>query len=520
MIPVVTVSRMRSIDEAAIGNDPAAGYTYMLKAGAGLFEAARTLVPDVNGDEIAVVCGRGNNGGDGYVAARLLREAGYRVRCFSLCQAEELKGEARRAFDEYSGCKGTILVLDDAACAAEFFSLPQSQCRLIIDAMLGTGARGNPRGIYAAAIDAINGSGIPVLAADTPSGLDSDTGLPGTSCIRAVMTVAMGFPKIGQYFYPGRDHTGRLVIQDLGYPEKLLETKMTGDIFSPTSEDLRELLPRRKPAGSKFDHGLALLVCGSRGMTGSAILVARAAQRSGCGMTHLAAPESVVSTLSRRLIETVIHSIPETPTAGTPSSAALEKLIGITGTMQAVCIGPGISHECDTARLVRGFVSKCKLPVVLDADGINAYKGCADELKSHTGELVITPHRGEWQRLFGELPPEPAAMIDKLKEKAVDFDMTVLLKGNPTIVAGADRRVYILPFGNSALAKAGSGDVLSGIIVSLLAQGASPVHAAVLGAAIHGEAGTLAGKKLGEYSVIASDVVKAIPMVIKEFLKS
>lgn len=510
MIPVLTVSRMRSIDDAAIGNDQAMGYSFMLKAGTGLFEAARTFVPDVKDGEIVVVCGKGNNGGDGYVAARLLLEAGYRVRCFSLCKTEELKGEARRAFDEYIGCKGTFLVLDDAA---GFTNLPQSQCGLIIDAMLGTGAQGNPRGIYAAAIDAINESGIPVLAADTPSGLDSDTGIPGTPCIKAAMTVAMGYPKIGQYFYPGRDYTGKLVIQDLGYPDRLLETK--SGLFSPTPADLRGLLPRRKPAGSKFDHGLALLICGSRGMTGSATLVARAALRSGCGMTHLAAPESVVSTLSRRLIETVIHPIPETP-AGTPSLAALEKLISIAGTMQAVCMGPGISHENETCGLVRGLVSGCKQPVVLDADGLNAYKGRADELKSHTGELIITPHRGEWQRLFGELPPKPVAMIDRLKEKAMGFGMTVLLKGNPTIVADQGGNAYILPFGNSALAKAGSGDVLSGIIVSLLAQGASAVHAAVLGAAIHGEAGTLAGRKLGEYSVIASDVVKAIPRVIKK----
>jgi hydroxyethylthiazole kinase-like uncharacterized protein yjeF len=509
MVPVVTVAQMRAIDEAAIGGDRKKGYGSMLKAGAGIFRAAQDFMSDVKGGAVAVVCGRGNNGGDGYVAARLLLEAGYRVQCFSLCRTEDLAGEAKLAFNAYAGRKGKTLVLHDAAV---FSRLPG--CGRVIDAMLGTGAQGDPRGIYASAIAAIHKSGIPVIAADTPSGLDCDTGVPGRPCIKAALTVAMGFPKIGQFFYPGRGHVGKLVIQDLGYPENLLKGN---DIFYPSRADLRELLPRRRPAGSKFDHGLALLVCGSRGMTGSAVLAARAALRTGCGMTHLAAPGSVVPALSRRLIETVIHPLPETP-AGTPALTAFEKLRNIAGSMRAVCIGPGISHEKETSALVRKFVSKCALPLVLDADGINAYKGRADELKAHRGELVMTPHRGEWERLSGGLPPEPAAVIDKLKETATRLGVTVLLKGNPTIVADRGGKAYVLPFGNSALAKAGSGDVLSGIIVSLLAQGAAPAHAAVLGAAIHGEAGTLASKKLTEYSVVAGDVVKAIPEAIRELL--
>ncbi len=510
MIPVVTVSQMRSIDEAAIGKDPITGYSYMLKAGTGIAGAARAMLADSAAGEIAVVCGRGNNGGDGYVTARLLVEAGYRVMCFSLCPADELKGEALLAFNEYIERKGNFLVLDDAGGLA---NLPQY--KLIIDAMLGTGAKGDPRGLYAAAIRAINESRVPVIAADTPSGLDNDTGLPGSPCVKAAVTVTMGFPKIGLYFYPGRGHAGKLVIQDLGYPDGLLEAKNAGGIFFPTLADLRTLLPPRKPSGSKFDHGSALLVCGSRGMTGSATLVARSALRTGCGMAHLAAPESSVPALAGKLIETVIHPVPET-SAGTLSRGAFQKIMELAGSMQAMCIGPGVSHESDTSSLVRELVSTCTLPVVLDADGINAYKGGEKELGLHKGGMIITPHTGEWQRLFGELPPEPAEMIGRLKEKAVEFNMTVLLKGNPTIVAAPDGNAYILPFGNSALAKAGSGDVLSGIIVSLLAQGASAVHAAVLGAYIHGEAGTLASVRLGEYSVLASDVVNAIHLAIRK----
>lgn len=509
MIPVVTVAQMRLIDEVATGKDLTTGYSYMLKAGTGLYEAARAMLPESTAGEIAVVCGKGNNGGDGYVAARLLLEAGYRVMCFSLCGPDELKGEARRAFNEYTGQKGNVLIIDDAGDLSNL-----AQCRLIIDAVLGTGARGAPHGLFAMAIKAINEARVPVIAADTPSGLDSDTGTPGVPCVKAAVTVTMGFPKIGQYFYPGRDHVGKLAVKDLGYSDESLSAGMP-EIFVPGRDDFRQMLPPRKQAGDKFAHGQALLVCGSRGMTGSATLVARAALRTGCGMAHLAAPASVVNILSSKLTETVIHAIPET-LLGTPAAAALEEVLALGSHMQALALGPGISHESETAALVRELVTKCKLPVVLDADGINAYKGDQGKLKAHGGDLILTPHRGEWQRLFGALPANPAGIIACVKKTAADYGLTILLKGNPTLVATADGKAYIAPFGNSALAKAGCGDVLTGIIVSLLAQGALPVYAALLGAYLHGEAGSMASAKLSEYSVVASDVVNAVPPVIRK----
>jgi len=506
MIPVVTVSQMRVLDEGAIGRDLTKGYSYMLRAGTGVFDAVKKMLPDRDG-EIAVVCGKGNNGGDGYVAARLLLEAGYRVMCFALGPAEELRGEARLAFDEYAGRKGNYLVLDDAGDLAGL-----SCCRIIVDAMLGTGAKNDPHGLCALAIEAVNESRVPVIAVDTPSGLDTDTGIPGTPCIAATVTVTMGFPKIGHYFYPGRGLTGKLVVQELGYPDELIESGKLS-LFYPTREDLAALLPRRKPAGSKFDHGLALLCAGSRSMAGSATLAATAAMRSGCGMTHLAAPESFIPTLAGKLTETVLHPIPETP-AGTAALAAIDILKEKAAGMQALCIGPGLSHEEETSALVREVIANVTIPTVLDADGLNAYKGRAGELASHGGDLIITPHAGEWQRLFGELPAEPAGRIVRLKEKAAELRLVVLLKGSPTVVAAPDGNAWILPFGNSCLAKAGSGDVLSGIIVSLCAQGAPVASAAILGAWLLGETGVIASEKLGEYSVVAGDIVQMLHYAI------
>ncbi|MBN2038201.1 MAG: NAD(P)H-hydrate dehydratase [Chitinispirillaceae bacterium] len=512
MIPVVTTAQMRAIDEAAIGRDLNTGYSYMLKAGMGLFLTIKDMLPGTGCGEIAVVCGKGNNGGDGYVVARLLHEAGYRVMCYSLCDTALLAGEAKRAFDEYIMGKGNILVLDDAGDLTAL-----SRYALIVDAMLGTGARNDPHGLCALAIGAINGSGVRVVAVDTPSGLDCDTGRPGTPCVKASVTVTMGFPKIGLYFYPGREYAGRVVVHELGYPDEIVQAKRLA-ISVPVAGKLREFLPPRKPAGSKFDHGLALLVCGSRGMAGAATLVSKAAMRTGCGMTHCAAPASLVHVLSQKLTETVLHPVPET-SDGTPSRQAGKEIMELASSMQAVCVGPGISHHEETSALVRDLVAKLSEPLLLDADGINAFKGHVEELSRHTCDLVITPHRGEWQRLFGELSEQPIEVITRLKEVAARYRMTVLLKGNPTIVADHEQEACILPFGNSGLAKAGSGDVLSGIIVSLMAQGAPVRSSAILGAYLHSEAGSFVARTIGEYSVIPSDVVNAIYRGIQTLLQ-
>jgi NAD(P)H-hydrate epimerase len=503
MVPVVTTAAMRAIDQEAIRGDVAVGYRYMHMAGTGLCESADRLLSRRCSGSIAIVCGKGNNGGDGFVAGRLLHEKGYTVTCFALCAAAELSGEALLAYKDYRRAHGTVVHIGDVSDCKGFAGFD-----LIIDALLGTGAQGNPRGGYADVIRAINASGKTVLAVDTPSGLDNDTGLPGDPTVKATCTMTLGFPKIGQLFYPGRIAIGDLQIKELGYPDDCV-ARFGSSLFLPVRDDVARMIPQRKPDGSKFDHGLVFMLCGSRGMTGSVILAAMAAMRSGCGMVHCAVPGSAIPVLSARLTEPVLHGIPETD-SGAPSADAIAAVIEAATGMHAVLAGPGLSHGAETADLVRSLVCKSTLPLVLDADGINAFKGRAGELKSHAGEIIITPHAGEWKRIFGPLPAEPAARIGDLKDKAREFAMTIVYKGNPTIVATARGDAYILPVGNSALATAGSGDVLAGIIVSLLAQGAAPVYAAVGGVAIHGLAGESAAGRLGEYSVIAGDIVDHI----------
>ncbi|MBD3420758.1 MAG: NAD(P)H-hydrate dehydratase [Chitinivibrionales bacterium] len=511
MIPVVTVSQMRAVDRDAIGDNIQTGFGYMRKAGDGLFEAIGALAPDPSAGDIGIVCGKGNNGGDGYVVGKLLLDAGYGVMCYAVCEGDDYHGEAKQAYEEYIDANGNFLVLKDL----DDFGDPH-QFQLIVDAVLGTGMQGNPRGIAAEVIRRINISSVPVVAVDTPSGLNNDTGTCGYPCIRAVATVTMGYPKIGTYFQPGRHEVGRLIIKDLGYPPEILR-KHFSYVYVPTLHEFRALMPPRKLAGSKIDHGLACLVCGSRGMTGSASLAAQSALRTGCGMVHLASSSSALMPLSVKLEEPVLYGLEET-VQGTIAESALENIRSIALGKDALLVGSGLSHITSTTRMVRKLVASADAPVVLDADGINAYKGAEQELKKHSSELLITPHRGEWRRLFGPLPQSPLETIEQIKKAAAEYELTILLKGNPTLVVDQRGSAFILPFGNSSLATAGTGDVLSGIVVSLIAQGSSPVDAAVLGVYLHGRAGELAGQELTQYSVVASDIIRYLPRVLASLL--
>jgi ADP-dependent NAD(P)H-hydrate dehydratase / NAD(P)H-hydrate epimerase len=509
---VLTTTKMKLVDQLAIAGNTDTGYSYMCTAGKHIYQAALAILDKIaNKDEknVAVICGKGNNGGDGYVSARLLQDVGVNVDCFSVCDTKDLSGEASLAFKDYTGLEnGIVHILTSNDELPDF-----NKYGLVIDAMLGIGANGEPRGLYADVISAVNACKASVLAVDTPSGLDCDNGKCTSICIKADCTVAAGFLKLGQFFYPGRANVGELQIADLGYPSNIVEDQSIG-IYLPDINFFNRILPPRKKNGSKIDHGLALLVCGSRGMSGAAALASMSALRSGCGMVHLAVPESLVNTLSVKVTEPVLHPLAETA-SGACSASALDKILSLSERMNALCVGSGLSRDPQSASLVRELIKKIDKPAVIDADGLNAFVGCLSEFAAHKGEIVITPHMGEWKRLFGDLPNEPLDRINKLKEITAQYNVNILLKGSPSLAVSAEGTAVILPYGNSALAKAGTGDVLSGIIVSLIAQGCNCFEAAILGAYLHGEAGWLASIDLTEYSVLASDLIRYIPKVIK-----
>ncbi len=503
MISVFSSSQVRNIDQAAIDGNVTIGYSYMLKAGNGIKNVVKEKFPDPQCGEIAVICGKGNNGGDGYVAARLLMEDGYRIMCFSLYDIDVLGGEAKIALEEFIASKGNVLVVNDPGDLAVL-----KNYIVIIDALLGIGIHGDPKSHCAAMIDEINKSGVPVLSVDIPSGLDADSGIPGKPCISAAFTITMGYPKTGMYFYPGRKFCGKLLIQELNYPEDCITWKEK--LLVPEINDLRKILPPRIPDGSKYDHGSALLLCGSRNYPGSAALSCRAAMRSGCGMVQLCIPESIHTITASKLTEPVIHPVYET-NDGSVAYSAIDQIVQLISRAQAFCIGPGLTHESQVVQLVRELVKNCPVPLLLDADGLNAFKGNTVILKERTCKLVLTPHKSEWTRLFGPLSENPTEIIESVRKVAIDYQCTVLLKGNPTLVADVSGTVYILPFGNSGLAKAGSGDVLSGCIVSLMAMGAGTTDAALLGGYLLGEAAVEKTAVMSEYAVTASDIIDELP---------
>lgn len=510
MIPVLSVKHIREIDRATIESDANRGYSLMKQAAEGIADTVLKRIPDKN-CKIAIMCGKGNNGGDGYAAGWMLKSAGYDVTCFSACRTNELFGEALCAFNEYTQKDGVTVQITDASEISHL-----SDYALIIDALLGNGLKGDVKGIYADLINSINNACVPVIAADTPSGLDNDTGLPMGACVNATATVTMGYPKYGFYFYPGRRLAGEIIIRQLDYRKDAFD-RNNDDVWLPEKGDLCRMLPARHEAGSKGDHGRALLVCGSRTMAGAATLACRSAMRSGCGMTFLAMPGSMTDVMAVKLTETVLCPVAENEN-GEIGTEAAEQILKLTKEMNSVCVGPGLGHSQQTSGCICEIYSKIDKPLVLDADGLNAFRGCEDMLRHHSSDVVITPHAGEWTRLFGELEAEPLKRMDQMKRVAQEYGFTVLLKGSPTIVADCNGKVFILPYGNSALAKAGSGDVLSGCIVSLAAQGAKLPDAAILGAYIHGEAGREASVQLTEYSVTASDVTDLIPNTIKNLL--
>jgi NAD(P)H-hydrate epimerase len=509
---ILTAAVMKRVDQLAINGNKATGYSYMRAAGRHIYQTALTMLG--KNKNAAVICGKGNNGGDGYVAAKMLQEAGINVDCFSVCDTKDLSGEAFLAFKDYIVLKnGAVFILSNNEELPDF-----SNYDLIIDAMLGIGASGEPRGLYADVIKAVNSCNASVLAVDIPSGLDCDSGKCASICIKADCTVAAGFYKLGQFFYPGRANAGKLHIADLGYPANIVENQSIG-IFLPDIDFFRRVLPARKENGSKIDHGLALLLCGSRGMSGSAALASMAALRSGCGMVHLAVPESLVNTLAVKVTEPVLHPLTETA-SGACAASALNEILSLCERMNALCVGSGLSRDSQTASLVRELIGKTDKPAVIDADGLNAFVGCLPEFAKHKGEIVITPHMGEWKRLFGDLPDEPLERINKLKDCAAQYNVNILLKGSPSLAVSPKGTAVILPYGNSSLAKAGTGDVLGGVIVSLIAQGCSCFKAAILGAYLHGEAGRLASLELTEYSVLAGDLMRYIPEAIKGVINS
>lgn len=505
---LVTPKQMKEIDRAAINKVKIPGVVLMENAGLGLFEIIQEEMEGVEELRIGIVCGKGNNGGDGFVLARHLLNNGADVAVFILGKSQEIKGDAKTNLN---------ILLNTGFKIAEIktkkdiraFKKTCPQFDLLVDAIFGTGFQGKVTGIAKDMIEVMNEAGIPMLAVDVPSGVNASDGSIKGSCIRADFTGTMCLPKRGLFLYPGRDYAGEVYVIDIGVPEKLWEHI---DLELPEVQEMWQLLPERPGDSHKGTFGRVFVLAGSKGMTGAAALTAMSALKIGAGLVRLGIPESLNSILEEKVTEVITVPLPETP-EGTIGGRALKEIVREIEKSSVLAIGPGLSTHPETKELIKKLIPKIGIPVVIDADGVNNLT--LNDIKKIKAPTVITPHPGELSRLAGlTINQIQQARVDKAFQFAKQLEVTFVLKGAPTIIADAQKG-YLNPTGNSGLASGGSGDVLTGMIAGLLAQGLTPIDAARLGVYLHGLAADVASEELTEYSLIASDVMNAIPDAIK-----
>jgi NAD(P)H-hydrate epimerase len=462
---------------------------------------------------VVVVCGKGNNGGDGLVITRLLKQRRWPVKAYLVGALSDLKGDAlansRRC--QRSGVKVTTL----SEKTWKAFDADLGKAEVIVDAIFGTGFEGEPHGLAREAIDAINLSQACVVAVDIASGVNATSG-EAQAAVRAHVTVTMGLAKRGHVLFPGRALTGRLVVGDIGIPDPVVAAAGL-HVHVAEDADVQALIPDRPADSHKWSCGHVVCICGSVGLTGAATLASVSALRAGAGLVTLAIPRSLNAIMEVKLTEVMTLPVDETP-QGSFSLGALDALRTLIGRADCVALGPGLSQNGETAELVRTLVATLDKPCVLDADGINAFAGRADCLKGLPYPLVLTPHAGEAARLFGvdkaEIIKRP---IEFASERAKDLGLVLVLKGAPTITAGPDGGVFVNPTGNQGLSTAGSGDVLTGIISGLMAQGVQPMEAAYSAAYIHGYCADILLPGEG-VRILAGDVARQIPHAIQGVL--
>jgi NAD(P)H-hydrate epimerase len=496
MKPVLTPTEAAELDRATQARG-IPGATLMERAGWATARAVADVLGGTYGRRVTVVCGKGNNGGDGLVAARHLARWGVRVEVVCLQDPSSLR-------DPSLTNHRRLVAETEALVHTSGLWRAVRRADAVVDAIFGTGFRGAPDGPWAEAIETVNGAPVRVVAVDIPSGVDGATGRVEGAAIRADLTITFGAAKAGVALMPGAELAGDVRVVDIGFPGDLVGRTL--GLTEPG--DVVAAIPDREVDAHKKASGTLVVVAGSRAMPGAARLIARAAGRAGAGYVFVAAPASALSAMQAGATEVVWVPLAETD-EGTVAPEALATILSHAGEADALAIGPGLTTNGDTQEVVRSLVREAPVPLVLDADGLNAFAGRLDELAGHATDVVLTPHLGELARLRG-----PGAGADDRLTAARDLAArartVALVKGTRSVIADASGRARINPTGTPVLATAGTGDVLTGTIGALLARGLDPFDAAWAGAYVHGLAGILAGRERGS-GVVAGDVVERLP---------
>lgn len=506
---VLTAKEMAELDRQTIEEIGIPGIVLMEAAGRRVVVEVVDLLGDVRDKRVVIFCGKGNNGGDGYVVARHLHKLGAHVETFLIGEHDDVKGDARTNLNILKN-----IGIDVLPWSHEEHAFVAKGGHLVVDALLGTGVKGALRGDYEAVVAQINASGARVVAIDLPTGVETDTGAVHGACVQADVTVTMGHLKRGLLFSSGREHAGRIAVADIGIP-RVVSEKSDARCYQTSEAYVRDVLPRR--AGNTFKNrcGQVIVLAGSAGLTGAAALSSEAVLRAGAGMALLGVPKSLNPILEEKLSEVMTVPLPETEmqSIGWEAKSAIKDRLGWA---DVVAVGPGLSIHEDSLKLVKWLLESWEKAIVLDADALNCLADHTDLLKKAKGQPIITPHPGELSRLIKRGTKEIVANpVDVAREAAAQLNAVLILKGGPTVVASPDGEVFINSTGNPGMATAGMGDVLTGVVAGLAAQGLSPLDAAITGVFIHGRAGDLARATYGQFGMIAGDVLHHLPATLK-----
>lgn len=481
---LVNTEEMRKIDNRTIQEFNIPSIELMERAGTACVENILKEFSGLKGKKVGIFVGKGNNGGDGLVIARLLANKKIPVKVFLVAREEDISDDAKINLNKLFKIGIKVKEIN----SFRKFEKERDNINgvdIIVDALLGTGFKGAVTGLLANIIDYLNTTGKPIIAVDLPSGLNVDLGNASGSCINADLTITLGLPKFGLFMYPGVKYAGRVVVGDIGIPDEIIKKEKLNINLTDT-KDVLNLLPKRELNAHKGSVGKVLIVGGSIGLTGAVALTSQAVLRSGAGMAILAIPESLNQIMETKLTEVITKPIPETKNHTIALSS--EKLIlELANGCNAIALGPGLGRNKETDQFVKKIIQYAKVPIVLDADGLNAIVGSINILKQSKVPLVLTPHPGEMARLINSNIEEVLRdRFNLAREFAIKNKVILVLKGSYTVIADFKGELWVNSTGNSGMATAGTGDVLTGIIASLIAQGLTPIDASIAGVYIHG----------------------------------
>ncbi len=507
---LVTPQQMQRLDEAAITRSRIPGLLLMENAGRAFVDELEKRVGSLSSKRVVVICGKGNNGGDGFVIARHLLNRGCIVHVGLVSKRSDVKGDAKTNFDIF------LKILSSKKAPASFTILhsPKASAQLphadiIVDALFGTGFSGHVMGIQQKIILWMNSQKAFVASVDIPSGVDASTGVVENFAVKADMTVTMGLGKIGHYVGDGREHSGYVSVVDVSIPKFLFKPEKH-PTYRVLGSDVKSSLPERPLTAHKYSAGKVLLIAGSRNLTGAPIMTAQAAMKAGAGAGILLMPKSIHPALVRKLTEVMMNPMDETD-EGTLALSSFDKIMEKVLWADVVALGPGLSQNLETRRLVHKLVAEIWKPLVLDADGLGMMAYDISILKKRRCETIITPHVGEL-RLLTKLDRDfiETNRVEVARSQAKQLNCTLVLKGSPTVTGSKYGEAYLNSTGNPGMATAGSGDVLTGIVASFLAQGMMPDEAAYCGVYVHGMAGDIAVQKYGQRGMMATDILECI----------